>query len=86
MKEKQLRKTACQGQTVSRVKSLFVYYESIKRELKIRGIYECLETRLISHVNFSFFSPSKNITLVEERDRGPFCCEQFVFYPHDREG
>ena len=24
-----------------RLKSLFVYYESIKRELKIRGIYEC---------------------------------------------
>ena len=24
-----------------RIKVIFVYYESIKRELKIRGIYEC---------------------------------------------
>ena len=24
--------------------------------------------------------------LVEERDRGPFCWEQFFFYPCDREG
>ena len=24
--------------------------------------------------------------IVEERDRGPSCCEQFVFSPRDREG
>jgi hypothetical protein len=23
---------------------------------------------------------------VDERDQGPSCCEQFVFYPRDREG
>jgi hypothetical protein len=47
--------------------------------------------------SFSFFFPLSNLMrwnggyihgggLVDERDRGPSCCEQFVFYPRDREG